>query len=64
MYDSYYLSETYKYSTISGTGTPGFYPNAHGGSAVIKMFNGRTKGILGKSYNANDVITHLGPATF
>lgn len=64
MFDSYYLSDVYQSSTLSGTSTPGFYPEPHGASAVIKMFNGRTQGIPGKSYNANDVITHLGPATF
>lgn len=64
LYTTYYRSSDYVSSRFTASATPGYYPQLYGSTAVIKMFQGDTRGIPGRSYNATDVIAHLGPTTF
>jgi len=64
LYTTYYRSSEYISSHYTASATPGYYPQLYGSTAVIKMFQGNTRGIPGKTYNATDVIAHLGPTTF
>jgi hypothetical protein len=69
LYDQYYTTTDYESASYVKSKAPHDasrcapqYP--HGASAVIKMFNGDVPQDVPRAYDAQDIIGHLGPATF